>query len=380
MLKKRPAGADAASESGQRQSMRMLARMLLGTAAGFAMAAGAQAADLGENAEPVQFVKICPRDGHSYYYIPGNGACQNGLSLTIGTDDRRSKSLMNLTGAGVPSFGAQPGSRQGEPWSDPFISLRADQAWGFGALVGGTHHINAAYSGDNYALGSPALGGLGACLQPGGLGCGRLNDKPGYFMALGGELKMPIFGAGDRIAAGVRYSQGGSPGFGGANGPVPDLFGAGNTPSAAWLPDNGAGIELTAAWSVQAGYDHQWSPSLNTSLFAGYANVTVDTDPGNYFAGAVCGSSGSGAAAQAGISCKSNWGNVGAGVRTSWAPASGLTLSVQTMYNYVWSGFTGSGNVFGGAAAARPTEPYNFANQGVWSSYLRINRTFNTGD
>ena len=97
--------------------------MLLGTAAGFAMAAGAQAADLGDNAEPVQFVKICPRDGHSYYYIPGNGACQNGLSLTIGTDDRRSKSLMNLTGAGMPNFGARPGSRQGEPWSDPFISL-----------------------------------------------------------------------------------------------------------------------------------------------------------------------------------------------------------------------------------------------------------------
>ena len=43
MLKKRPAGADAASESGQRQSMRIVARMLLGTAAGFAMAAGAQA-------------------------------------------------------------------------------------------------------------------------------------------------------------------------------------------------------------------------------------------------------------------------------------------------------------------------------------------------
>jgi hypothetical protein len=28
----------------------------------------------------------------------------------------------------------------------------------------------------------------------------------------------------------------------------------------------------------------------------------------------------------------------------------------------------------------RPDESYNFANQGVWSSYLRINRTFNTGD
>jgi hypothetical protein len=381
MLKKRPAGADAAIESGQRRSMRVVLRILLGTAAGLVVAAGAGAAELGDNAQPVQFVKICPRDGHSYYYIPGNGACQNGLSLTIGTDDRRSKSLMNLTGAGLPNFGTQPSGRQGDVWSDPFISVRTDQVWGSGTVVGGVRNINAAYTADNSPLGnSPALNGLNACLQPGAIGCGRLSDKPGYFVALGGELKMPIFGAGDRIGAGVRYTQGGSSGFGGGALSTPDLFGAGNSPAAGWQPDGGSGIELTSAWSVQAGYDHQWSPSLNTSLFAGYANVTVDADPGNYFAGAVCGASGSGAAAQAGISCKSSWGNVGAGLRTSWAPANGLTLSVQTMYNYVWSGSTGTGNVFGTAAGARPADSYNFANQGVWSSYLRINRTFNTGD
>jgi Porin subfamily len=385
MLEKRPAGADAARESGQRRSMKIASRILLGTASGLAMVAGAQAADLGDKAEPVQFVKICTVDGHSYYYIPGNDVCtKNGLSLTIGTDERRSKSLMNLSGVDMPKIGGQPNDRRGEAWPDPFISLRTDQAWGYGALVGGAHNIHAPYSGDNSALGSPALSGLGACLQPGTLDCGRANDKAGFFMALGGEVKVPIFGAGDRIGAGVRYSQGGSSGFGGgANLSAPDLFGAaGNNLTAGWMPDAGAGsgIELTTAWSVQAGYDHQWSPSLNTSLFAGYSNVTYDADTASTFAGAVCGSPGSGAAAQAGISCKSNWGNVGAGLRTSWAPATGLTLSVQTMYNYVWSGFNGTGNVFGGAPAVRPAESYNFANQGVWSSYLRINHTFNTGN
>ena len=325
-------------------------------------------------------MKICPRDGHSYYYIPGNGACQNGLSLTIGTDDGRSKSLMNLTGAGVPNFGTRPGGRQGEPWSDPFISLRTDQAWGYGALVGGAHHINAAYTGDNSALGSPALGGLSACLQPGALGCGRLNDKPGYFMALGGELKMPIFGAGDRVGAGVRYSQGGSSGFGGGNVSGPDLFGAGNTPSAGWLPDNGSGIELTSAWSVQAGYDHQWSPSLNTSLFAGYANVTVDTDPGNYFAGAVCGVErerrGRAGRHQLQVQlgqCRSRRAHqLGAGARSDPVGADHVQLRLVGVHRHR--------KCVRRRTAARPTESYNFANQGVWSSYLRINRTFNTGD
>ena len=49
---------------------------------------------------------------------------------------------------------------------------------------------------------------------------------------------MPIFGAGDRIGAGVRYSQGGSSGFGAGSLSTPDLFGAGNSPAAGWQPDD----------------------------------------------------------------------------------------------------------------------------------------------
>jgi hypothetical protein len=336
------------------------------------MIAGAHAADIGDTAEPVQFVKICTLDGHSYYYIPGNDACiKNGLSLTIGSDEGRSKSLMNLSGAGAPKLGAQAH----EAWPDPFISLRTDQSWGYGAVIGGAH----AYTGDkSSALSGSALNGAGLCLQAGMGDCARTNDKAGYFVGLGGELKVPIFGAGDRIGAGVRFGQGGSSGLGGLNLSTPTLFGAGSNPAAGWMPDGGSGIELTSAWSVQAGYDHQWSPGLNTSLFAGYSNIAHDSEATSYFSGAACASAG--AAAQAGINCKSNWGNVGAGLRTSWAPASGVTLSVQTMYNYVWSGFTGPGNGFGGTPGTRPAESYNFANQGIWSSYLRINRTFNTGD
>jgi Porin subfamily len=381
MLKKRPAGTDAARESGHRRGMAIVSRVLLGTASCLAMVAGPHAAELGDKAEPVQFVKICSLDGHSYYYIPGNDACtRNGLSLTIGADDRRSKSLMNLSGATAPRIGGQSIDHPGEVWPDPFVSLRTDQAWGYGALVGGAH-AGRSYTGDNSAPSNSGIAGFNACLQAGGIDCGRPNDKPGFFMALGGEVKAPIFGAGDRIGAGVRFSQGGSSGFGGGLGlSTPNLSAAGNNLAAGWLPDGGSGIELTTAWSVQAGYDHQWSPSLNTSLFAGYSNITYDADTTSYFAGAACGSAASGAAAQAGINCKSSWGNVGAGLRTSWAPASGLTLSVQTMYNYVWSGFTGTGNVFGGPTASRPPDSFNFANQGVWSSYLRINRSFNTGD
>jgi hypothetical protein len=367
MLNERPAEADAAQESGQRRSMTtIVSRVLLAAASGLAMLAAAHAADMGDKSEPVQFMKICTLDGHSYYYIPSNDACtKNGLSLTIGTDDRRSKSLMNLPSAGVPKLG-QADDHQGQTWADPLLSLRTDQSWGYGALVGGVHSPDANYTGDNSMLGNPALGGLNGA-----------KDKAGYSLALEGEVKVPIFGAGDRVGAGIRFNQGGSSAFGGGLGlPTPDPFGAGSGAAAGW--DGGSGIELTKAWSVQAGYDHQWSPGLNTSLFAGYSKITYDADPTSYFA-AACGAAAGGAAAPAGANCKSSWGNVGAGLRTSWAPASGLTLSVQTMYNY-GSGIAGAGGVFGPAPVVRPADSFNFANQGVWSSYLRINRTFNTGD
>jgi hypothetical protein len=347
---------------------RSVARIvLLGTVAGFAVVARAQAADMGDKADPVQFMKICPLDGQSYYYIPGYDACsKNGLSLTIGTDERRSKSLMSLSSGGGPRIGSEPGGRQSQGWSDPFISLRSDQGWGYGALIGGTQNINSAYAGDDLIR----LGGNGfnACLQTGASDCGRLGNKAGFFLGLGGEVKVPALGPADRIGVGLRYSQNTSTGFGGIlNTSAPDLFGASRNSTAAWMPDSGSGLELTKAWSVQAGYDHQWSHSLNTSVFAGYSIGTYDGQSATSLAGPICPAATPSAGAG---NCKANWGNVGAGLRTSWAPASGLTLSVQTMYN----------NVFGGAPAVRPNEAVNFANQGVWSSYLRLDHSFNTGD
>jgi hypothetical protein len=344
--------------------------ILLGATAALVAFAGAQAADHGAKPEAVPYIKICTQDGHSYSYIPGSDACASGLALTIGTEDRRSKSLMRSPGAA--KLVDPPGRNASDAWSDPGASLRTEQPWGYAALVGGVHNLGAKYSGDSAITSSAAFGALSTCLQAGGIDCTRPKDNPGYFVGIEGEVKAPLLGAGDRIGAGIRYSQGGSSGFGGSlNLGTPDLFGA----SAATNFDGAAGLELTKAWSVQAGYDHQWSPNLNTSLFAGYANIGVEGDPTNYFATATCGG-GAGA-----TGCKSNWGNVGAGVRTSWVPASGLTLSVQTMYNYVWSGFSGNTNGFNGTApGGRPADAYNFPNQGVWSSYLRINRTFNSGE
>jgi len=55
--------------------MKMVKSLLLGSAAGVAAVAVAQAADLPVKAAPVQYVKICTLYGDGFYYIPGTDTC-----------------------------------------------------------------------------------------------------------------------------------------------------------------------------------------------------------------------------------------------------------------------------------------------------------------
>src|SRR5207244_7195860 len=48
--------------------------LLLGTAAAFAVAGTAQAADLAV-AESVEYVKVCDAYGAGYFYVPGSDVC-----------------------------------------------------------------------------------------------------------------------------------------------------------------------------------------------------------------------------------------------------------------------------------------------------------------
>ena len=52
-----------------------MSRLLLGTAAGLIMVAGAHAADMPVEARPVQHVKICSLYGDGFYYVPGTNTC-----------------------------------------------------------------------------------------------------------------------------------------------------------------------------------------------------------------------------------------------------------------------------------------------------------------
>ena len=56
--------------------MTLAKSLLLGTVAGFAAVAGAQAADLpSRKSAPVNYVKICDAYGAGFFFIPGTDTC-----------------------------------------------------------------------------------------------------------------------------------------------------------------------------------------------------------------------------------------------------------------------------------------------------------------
>jgi hypothetical protein len=55
--------------------MKMIKRLILGSAAGLAAISGAQAADLPVKAKAVEYVKICSLYGAGFFYIPGTDTC-----------------------------------------------------------------------------------------------------------------------------------------------------------------------------------------------------------------------------------------------------------------------------------------------------------------
>jgi hypothetical protein len=97
----------------------------------------------------------------------------------------------------------------------------------------------------------------------------------------------------------------------------------------------------------------------------------------------VCGVAGTGATAQTAVSfgagngCNPNYSYLETGIKSAWTPVPGLTFSTETLYTYIWSGFNGGGSILASAPGARPTGTYTFSNQGIWSSYFRVQRTFN---
>ncbi|HVR58311.1 MAG TPA: porin, partial [Pseudolabrys sp.] len=118
----------------------------------------------------------------------------NGMTLNVGADERRTKGIGNLS-LNVVTVGAQPNSAFG-PYQHPtpWVNFTVNQAWGrFGASAI-FNKVNA-----TYYTGTTATTGACPGNQTGTSACNSPDDKWGWAVLSGIDIKAPWAGPGDHF-------------------------------------------------------------------------------------------------------------------------------------------------------------------------------------
>jgi hypothetical protein len=96
-------------------------RVLLGSAAGLFVVAGAQAADLPVKAQPVEYVKVCSLYGAGFWYVPGTDTCiKIGAQVKLQTSYNMSSNGPILLGIGGGPGLPDPGGQNTRTSTAPF--------------------------------------------------------------------------------------------------------------------------------------------------------------------------------------------------------------------------------------------------------------------
>ncbi len=265
----------------------------------------------------------------------------NGVTLNIGADERRVKSIANLSRAGLVSAGNEPIiGPQRQPASQS-VGVVARQP-GLGPCERRGHRqpqrsdllhgsVPARCAGGNTATTSAATPG----------------DAWGWAVISGTEIKLDFLSPGSRFGAYFNYGVGATAYGGGSNLVSPGLYGSGNTVAFGVLSDgvyvNGQGIQQTTSWTVGGGFEYFWTRNFSSTIYGNYTEVTYDSTVVN--SRVFCG--GGGAVAQtivvaAAVTCDPSFKFWTVGTHHDWFPLPGLRFAVDVMYTGIDSAMAGS--------------------------------------
>jgi Porin subfamily len=293
----------------------------------------------------------------------------NGMTLNVGADERRTKGLANLSTPNIIAVGSNPATAYG-PYQHPtpWINFAVNQAWGRFGVSAIFNKVNATY----YTGGCPGA-------QTGTTQCGSPDDKWGWAVLSGIDIKAPWAGPGDHFGGYFNYGQGASAYSGGSTLASPGLFGAGNTVALGFITDgvylNRSQIELTTTWTAGAGYEHFWLPNVSTAVYGAYTQVRYDDAVIN--TGGFCPS---GQSVQVIGRCDPGFNFWALGAVTNWYPVAGFRLAVDVLWTQVQTAFDGQVITLAKAQGARPTGAYTAKDLGILSVTFRAQRSFATSE
>ena len=290
----------------------------------------------------------------------------NGITLNVGADDERKRSVANLSATTI-TVGTDPtSSSHGQSHPDPWVSLRISQAWGRASVAVIGHKNAATY----YTSG----GGVGLCTQAGTTLCNHPADQWGFAVVSGIEIKLDSLSPGSRIGGYVTYGQGASRITRNSQ-TSPGLFGSGNQVAFGVLTDaayiNGSSLELTTTWAAGGGFEYFWTRNFSSTIYGGYTRTEYNNNviAGRWFcAGTITVSAAS--------ACDPGYSLWQIGTHHDWFPVPGLRFAVDVLYTGVESAFAGQTITLGKAAGARPTGVYTAKDLGILAIAFRAQRTW----
>jgi hypothetical protein len=274
----------------------------------------------------------------------------NGVSGTIAIEQARVTGISRTPGSVyAPSAIAAPFFGDGylgvatSEYPDVVGNIRIDQSWGTWLVAAAAHAVRGQYWG-------PLPGNT--------LNGGAPDSKVGWAVTTGFIWNLPMIAPGDRLSAGIVYSEGAvkyaavTPAGGALNLYEGSKFGMGYWEDAIYeggitpaAPCGAAGaglvglggcgkLQLTTAWSASAAFEHLWTPALRTSWYGSYVDVSHNA-AGNFL---ICNGSAVGAGNftpgnPALTGCNSDWSAWNVGSRTQWEPVKGLIMGIDVIYN-----------------------------------------------
>jgi hypothetical protein len=294
------------------------------------------------------------------------------------------------------------GTNQGIGLPDFVGNVRTDQSWGYAGVSGALHQVAAGY----YSAVAPGAAAPGCTAGTLCSGFGSPTNQLGWAASGGADVFVPT-GKEDTLGFDIVYADGAIDYA--AKGNRWQLYNSGNNAGFAWgfdgVFDNIGGgiapfqasgsIDLTKAWSFNAGYEHHWTDQWKTSAYGGFAVIRYDmtaTDiinshlpgaggvaicPPVPVAGAVqppLGISTGGA----GNACSPNYSFWQLGSRTQYSPTAWLDVGVDATYTRFNTAYKGP-TVALAANGAQPSGTYTIDNQNVWTVMGRVQLNFLPG-
>ena len=326
----------------------------------------------------------------------------NGLAASISAEQRRVSQIIGINDTGV--FTAATGFSNGSitttggppvalPSATPGYgglqvpdivgNIRLDQTWGSAQIMAAAHEVNAQYFNEIAGNTNQFLG------HPG--------DKWGWVVGAGLRLNFPMVAQGDFFQTQMNYTQGAVRYLAQADNASNFQIERGNTYGFGVMSDCvwatvtdaptaiGTGCQLTTAWSVNASYEHYWTPQFHESFIGGYLAVRYNALANANLCGAELGGadtaglvSGPGAVAPAG--CNNNFDLWSAATRLQYDFTKTLYLGVEFLYQHLDTAQL-PGNTVAVPAAVAPAgnglTPFNqVKDQNVLSVTLRMHKDF----